>query len=186
MTDRTQKAFAAAAYEGGAARSAAAAPGYVYDPKLSGKKTAVYVNPETRKVTIAHRGTDPKDRHDIVNDIALAVGAFGRTARARKARKKTEEVGRKYAGYEVTQTGHSLGGAVAAAEGKRTGGKVVAFSRGAGVGSIGASRAPGQVDYVHKRDVAPLLSRLERKGSSRYVVNRAKVPRAHDINAAMP
>jgi hypothetical protein len=187
MSDLTQKEFAKKAYEGRSTREGAgAAAGYVYDPALSGKKTSVYVNPATRQVSIAHRGTEAKDRHDIVNDIALAVGALGRTTRARRAKKTTSDVKRKYAGYQVTQTGHSLGGAVAAHEGKRSGTDVVAFSRGAGVGSIGASRAPGQRDYVHRRDIVPLLSRLEKKGSSQYRVSRAKVKNPHSIDSALP
>jgi len=171
MSDKQAFLASKAAYGSAADRTRIASEsGLVYDPSASGKQVATYVNPATKQVVVAHRGTATK--HDIVTDAALALGLQRYTPRFRKAQKKTKDIQKKYEGYEVTHTGHSLGGAIAMEQGKRSGGRVVAFNRGAGLTSIGGRRAKNQTDYVNKRDLVSTMTRFElpaRKSVARTV-----------------
>lgn len=88
--------------------------GYNYDADLSNKKTRVYHNPETGKTIISHKGTDPTDKKDLVNDALLSVGLLNRytSKRVKKAEDVAKKTQAKY-GDNISSTGHSLGGKLA-------------------------------------------------------------------------
>lgn len=89
--------------------------GYVLDQSLSKNKIKTYVNKETGKVIIAHKGTDPKDKNDIKNDLLLSVGLLNKktSKRVRNANEITKKANEKYGSSNITHTGHSLGGFMA-------------------------------------------------------------------------
>lgn len=89
------------------------------DKKLTNKHKAVYVNEEEKHVVTAYRGTKCDNgiinclTGDIGTDMALAVGHEGKTSRFRKSVKEHFDTVDKYAEYNHTLTGHSLGGSIA-------------------------------------------------------------------------
>lgn len=105
--------------------------GYILDESLSKNKIKTYVNPETKKVIISHKGTDPKDKKDLKNDLLLSVGLLNKhtSKRVRNANEITKKVNEKYGAENVTQTGHSLGGYMAD-NSARGSNKVETYNRG--------------------------------------------------------
>ncbi len=87
--------------------------GYVYEPSLSNKKTAVYKSDDDKIIIIGHRGTVPTDIEDLADDLAIVTGTFKFTSRFKKALKINEQITKKYPDYTIVNTGHSLGARIA-------------------------------------------------------------------------
>ena len=113
---------------------AAVVDGYVLDKGLSNKKTLVYNNPTTKDTIVSHKGTDPKDKNDLKNDLLLSVGKLGTSKRVKNATEITRKAEAKYEG-DTSHTGHSLGFAVAS---KVVGNKATSVDNSKLVGYSGA------------------------------------------------
>ena len=107
--------------------------GYVLDESLSNKKTKVYHNPDTKKTIVSHKGTDPKDKNDLKNDLLLSVGMLDKSKRFKNAVDISKKASEKYADSELQSVGHSLGSKVASEVGKKMSvknSKVTGFNEG--------------------------------------------------------
>lgn len=110
---------------------------FFYDPLLSTKRTAVYFDPLLQKVIISHRGT--VDKSDIVQDAYLVAGLLSKSSRYKNALNIVASVVKKYQGYQIVNTGHSLGGKIAIELGKNlpyNDSKVVAFNPASSLADI--------------------------------------------------
>lgn len=93
--------------------------GYDIDTSLSTGDWTVYKNKTTNAATIAFRGTTDNPLHssfyrDAGADIAAFFGAQKLNSRYKRADRLTQQVIDKYGKENVTVTGHSLGGQLAA------------------------------------------------------------------------
>ena len=130
--------------------------GYLLDRSLSGQRAKVYYNPKTKKTIIAHRGSQgAKDW--LVSDAALVADtAFGtklqqKTKRYKYAERIQKAAEKKYAGTDITTTGHSLGGHLARTAGKK--GKVVTFNSGYDRFHGGSVKNSQEVNYRNQNDL---------------------------------
>ena len=81
---------------------------YAYDPSLSDENTAVWHDHAHKKTHVSHRGSTTA--YDwLVSDAQIATGMEDRGARFQKAVNRTQQAHDKY-GYNVSTSGHSLGG----------------------------------------------------------------------------
>lgn len=85
--------------------------GFVYQPELSSDELAVYQNPATKRVVMAHRGSSNLD--DLKTDLRLAVGGIRKTKRYDRDIGRLEAVQSAFPNDRIDFTGHSLGGTVA-------------------------------------------------------------------------
>lgn len=66
-----------------------------------------FINEKIKKLVIAHRATDLSRLEDLVSDVHIA---FEKESKANKeAEKKSQNMRKKYQGYKIIETGHSLG-----------------------------------------------------------------------------
>jgi Lipase (class 3) len=103
--------FAHAAYQTPAAMSVP--DGWTRDEGLSNRNRHVFVNDLDRKAVIAYKGTNPKNHGDLGTDLLLALNMRDFSARFRNAVRTVKQTRQKYADYEITAVGHSLGGSQA-------------------------------------------------------------------------
>lgn len=92
--------------------------GFTLDQELSSGDWGVYVNDQTKRATIAFRGTDSNPKHssfwkDMGANVAHVFGAEGVNSRYQRADAVTKKVIDKYGKGNVSVTGHSLGGTLA-------------------------------------------------------------------------
>jgi hypothetical protein len=159
------KVFAQAAYK---TNIPPAVGGYNVDPTLSSSETKVFVNPKTKHVTTAYRGTalaDTKKRwKDVVSDLAIATGLERFNPRFQQADKHFQQVQQKYGkDYTYATTGHSLGGQISKYVNDRNKGKIkenVAFSRGSGLLEPFRKKQKNTVDISNVNDAVSLGARL--------------------------
>lgn len=127
--------------------------GYVLDKSLSKNKIKTYVHPETKKVIIAHKGTDPKDKNDLKNDLLLSAGLLNKhtSKRVKNANEITKKANAKYGAQNVTHTGHSLGGYMADNSATKDN-KVETYNRGTSPLDIALNKAkkknPNAIHYT--------------------------------------
>ena len=121
MNDQSAQTTDPTAAMSQAAYSHREVPGYTRDTQLSSADWDVYVNDQTKKATIAFRGTDASHPwkstfwRDMGADAARFFGAEKINSRFKRVDRVTQQVIDKYGGVDnVEVTGHSLGGAEAA------------------------------------------------------------------------
>jgi hypothetical protein len=85
--------------------------GYKYDSMLSSHKQKVWVNPQSKKMLFNVAGSH-NIRDFVITDVALALGGLKYTPRYWSADHTLKEAKKKYAGYDTTVTGHSLGSTI--------------------------------------------------------------------------
>lgn len=110
---------------------------YEYDTQLSGKKTAVYVDRKRKKAVVSHRGTEISDPSDLRSDfLGVFLGGRDQDPQFAGANVRTLSVKNKYKGYDITATGHSLGGTLANYSAEKNRIRSVTFNPGAGLPEI--------------------------------------------------
>lgn len=121
MNDQSAQTTDPTAAMSQAAYSHREVPGYTRDTQLSSADWDVYVNDQTKRATIAFRGTDASHPwkstfwRDMGADAARYFGAEKINSRFKRVDRVTQQVIDKYGGVDnVEVTGHSLGGAEAA------------------------------------------------------------------------
>ena len=82
---------------------------YDYDHDLSNNETKVFINKETNKPVIVHRGS--KRLSDWVDNAKIAVGLGKYSNRLQKSNEIAKKVNQKYGNHDAV--GHSLGGYLA-------------------------------------------------------------------------
>lgn len=85
--------------------------GYQYQPHVSHSKRAVYHHPDKNHSIVGHRGTDPSDSDDLLDDIALATGQNLReNDRYKDESRFLKDFKKQNKGTKVSLSGHSLAG----------------------------------------------------------------------------
>ena len=162
---------------------------YRLDTTLSNDEEKVYVNPITKQVTIAYRGTDWSDKRtrfkDLKSDLAILMGKEAHNDRFREANAHFQKVYQKYGKeYQLDTTGHSLGGQLSKYVNDKNRGKVqtnVAFSRGTGLWEPFRKKQANTLDVSHEKDWISLGARLQ---GGNQMTSRKKVTTtldAHDL-----
>ena len=85
--------------------------GFVVYPDLSDSNSVVLINQEERELVLSIRGTDIRNKHDLVNDFYVMNNALSETQRYRSILNKTQELiqYKMQNSYKLILTGHSLG-----------------------------------------------------------------------------
>jgi len=95
------------------------------------------INEDEEKIVIGFRGTDLTNMYDVIADTQILTGLAETSlpsyfpSRFRTSEKIFKQVKEAYPDYDLTLTGHSLGGTVARYLGDRYSEKAVVFSAGA-------------------------------------------------------
>lgn len=169
---RLSQVFSKLAYEKDDERSKQLAktnPDYKYDPKLSTREHAIFTNPTSHKTVIAYRGTDFSDKKrwhkDLKSDLMIGMGMQGLDPRHRQANRTYDKVKKAMPGYEVSVTGHSLGGSLAnhVAKNRKSSDKAVAFSRGSGPMDLLKKKSNKVLDVSNRYDPISMFARLQNK-----------------------
>lgn len=126
---------------------------WIQDTELSSLKNRVFRDPNTGKVVISYRGTDPMilkpgvagiptvdpaSVEDLIDDAAI-LNFFmpeSRMSRFQEADKLYQQVVQKYGKENVTLTGHSLGGTIALYVAEKN--DVVSYTYNPGISAISA------------------------------------------------
>jgi len=163
--------------------------GFVYDDKVSNRRTAVYHDPRNKRTLLAHRGTQVTSPRDIATDVALTFGGFKKTKHYKDQVKKFQEVYDKYGAKNTYHlTGHSLGGHLQPLHSRfhKTVKSAVSFNppgSTSGIVSSGIQRiamTPAQraidkshANFIHSLDPVSILSRhrKNKKGQSKFTLN---------------
>ena len=112
---------------------------YLFDEELSDPETAIYNDPTTGKTILAARGTEVNQgfrtaARDLLADVGIATGTdIGGYGSRFKRTQDTFEKARDRYGGDVSATGHSLGGTLAAGLAAKNNIEATTFNRGAGL-----------------------------------------------------
>jgi hypothetical protein len=126
-------------------------------------EASVYKDEKAKKIIIANRGTNKMK--DLSADVALGLGLEAFHPRFQRSKALSESMRKQYEGYEIVQTGHSLGGALAESSAKKND-RVVTFNKGAGIMDLIRPRKRKETDYTHVLDPVSFLSTLQRGGKN--------------------
>ncbi len=133
---------------------------YVRDDQLSGKRTQVYVNPQTNQVIVSNRGT--KGIQDVGTDIKLAfTGNSGlkETKRYKHSKKITEMAKEKYGTNDVTSVGHSLGGKLS----QLTNDKAIMVNAPTLLTELKNKDKPGHINIRAQADIVSVFNKRNKK-----------------------
>lgn len=140
----TDKQMSLAAYENNKALE-----GYEIDQELSSPDRTVYVDPNSKHVTIAFRGTDlhhASNRwRDIGADAAVFFGMEGWNHRFTHQVEATKKIIDKYGKDNVSLTGHSLGGSIGMYVSSKLGVKANVFNAGVSPADISRQRGANKL-----------------------------------------
>ena len=81
--------------------------GFILDRELSNDEVSTFVNRITNEVVVAYRGTT--NLKDVGTDLMILSSTERLSFRVRSSLKLMEQVLRKYRGFKVVSTGHSIG-----------------------------------------------------------------------------
>lgn len=147
--------------------------GNLYDEHLSGKRVSVYVNPNTGKATVIHRGTASLTDW-VKTNIPMAFG-YEKGKRFQHAKKIQKLAEKKYGAKNVTTMGHSLGGRIAEKVGKKSS-AIITYNKAATPKSILSATPKKEKDIRTSGDLVSALSVLQKHKS------RMKTIRSKSIN----
>lgn len=124
-------------------------------PGLSTDNAKVFVKPGSKQAVVAFAGTRPWRPKDLWTDAQLAAGRLQYTNRFKQDKQLLERVRAELPGYNITTTGHSLGGSIA--------------ERLADDRSRGVAFNPGRsIARPEARATSKVLGRLTKDNESRY------------------
>lgn len=150
---------------------------YKYDPKLSSREHAVFTNPTAHKTVIAYRGTDFSDKRrwhkDLFSDTMIMMGAQGLDPRHRRSVRTYDYIKKALPGYEVSVTGHSLGGSIAShvASSRKSVPSAIAFSRGAGPLEVLKQKSNKVLDASNRADPISMFARLQNRLQGKFQIS---------------
>ena len=149
---------------------------YKRDPQHSTMDTKVFVNTETNKPIIIHRGT--KTIKDVYDDALIGLGLSKYSHRHKNAERLTKKLEDKY-GNAPDVYGHSLGGHLAESSGTK--GKIITYNKAVGLGDINKKLGSNQLDIRTKGDIISLPSYLQYGAKRKLLENKNKNP--NSLNA---
>ena len=85
---------------------------FKYQQSLSNKNTAVYIDPKSKKIHIAHRGSVELKEDWLKSDALIGLGAESADSRMKDALKLYKQLHTKYPNFVIEGSGHSLGGGI--------------------------------------------------------------------------
>ena len=88
---------------------------YIFHKELSNPKRGVWINEQLKRLVIAERGTDPKNKgglEDIAHDALIVIGKPEMIDRNKTELKFVEKMHEQYPDYTIFLSGHSLGASV--------------------------------------------------------------------------
>tara|TARA_B100001094_G_C18155435_1_gene786147 strand:+ start:1271 stop:1882 length:612 start_codon:yes stop_codon:yes gene_type:complete len=109
--------------------------GYRLHPSSSNKR-GVYINDNTKDIVIAHKGTTATSKANILSDVNIAIGLQNTTERFKKAVRQDAKIKNAFPEYNITLTGHSLGGNIGTNSATKNNMKGVFYNIGSGVPSF--------------------------------------------------
>jgi hypothetical protein len=139
---------------------------YNYDQELSNSNTKVWVDKETGKPVIVHRGT--KTIGDLGTDILVGLGLGKYSSRVKQVKKTTKKVEEKYKQAADT-VGHSLGGYLAENSGSH--GDVITYNKANMLIPKPKRTKENQLDIYTEGDIVGLPSRLLETGDKEIISN---------------
>jgi hypothetical protein len=154
------------------------------DKSLSSKRVSVYVDNDTARAYVVHRGTS--NLRDWGTDILMGLGYEGgnRFKHSQKVQQKAE---RKYGNKNTVTVGHSLGGRLAEKYGKNSS-QIITYNKAAVPRSVIASYLnplpSKQTDIRTRIDPVSFLSRYQRTVNPiKTIVNKTMNPiTAHNLD----
>lgn len=153
---------------------------HTLDKDLSSMDTKVFVNKETGKPVIIHRGT--QTLKDVGTDVLVGMGLSRYSRRFQRAKKVTAEAERKY-GQAADAVGHSLGGNIAEHSGNH--GETITLNKAVGLRDLYTKKKPSQTDIYTEGDIVGLPGYLtQRNKNKEYIKNTsgAGVLNAHKVD----
>lgn len=83
--------------------------GFLYQPELSDKRTAVYSDPAKNRTVIGYKGTDPTSARDLITDARLTLGTGRRSKHFQEASERFLATKKAKPFDKLYNVGHSLG-----------------------------------------------------------------------------
>ena len=152
--------------------------GWTLDKDNSKVDSKVFVHERRKYVVVVFRGTS--NLKDVKDDVNILFSTEHKSKRWKKARKLVEKMNKKYEGYKVYITGHSLGGSLAEFASRHEGNKTVGFSRG--TAKIGQKiKNKNYVDVYSKKDAISTLAQTS-KGGKKVEVDTGYGIKAHKMD----
>jgi len=160
-TDESLRGFAEAAYT-----QPKRLKGFTLVPGLSTRETAVYIDESSGQAVITHRGSATAG--DAWTDAQLAAGLLRRTPRFKRSQSDVTRAIKALKGYDIVQTGHSLGASLARANAD-THGVTRSVGYNTGYSLTGWGRQPQRYsEYLNNTDIVSLGARRNQTDASRY------------------
>ena len=137
--------------------------GYTIDTQLSNDMGIVVQRPDGTAI-VAYRGTDPTNIYDLTADALIALGYNKEEGRAipgsrfDRAEKLYQAANEKYP--FVSLSGHSLGGTLADAVGRKFGENAVVFNPGVSPVEITGEAKPKSLTRIYTTDTFDLVSQI--------------------------
>jgi hypothetical protein len=158
---------------------------FTLDKELSDRQRKTFYNPNTKEIVIAERGTEFKDKKNILKDLAsdalLTFGLERYDPRIKQSKRNLDKVKQKYCPdgeCNITTTGHSLGAGVSSYLARDPSvKKAVTYNKGFG---IGTTRGTGKdINYYTQGDVISNLGALMSRGKN--IVTGTKNKNKHSL-----
>lgn len=155
--------------------------GYSLHPS-SNHQRGVYINNNTKDIVISHKGTTPTARSNILSDINIAFGNQSSTERFKRSVRKDKKIKDAFPNYNITLTGHSLGGSIGTNSATKNDMKGVFFNIGSGV--------PSLTSFIKdRRNINPDIKHYSTNydpvsiQSKKYPIQQIKVKTKQGLNA---
>lgn len=153
--------------------------GFRIDMELSSKEASVFVNRASSEVVVAYRGTS--GIKDVGSDLMIITSTTGLSSRVRQSLKLMERVLRKYQGFTVKSTGHSLGGFLSRVVSNAFGLESHNFNAAESIHGSFQSQNPLTYNYRTHYDAVSVLSQNSERVFTK-MGNEATIESVHRLN----